>query len=95
MVLLFVNDIEGVTFRAKWCSRGPPFWQLCFPFNNSFLSKLSLPEIDIYNFRHKMFWPEFKNHFPFVLNSSEKTDISHFQDRYKKLIKNIFFESFF
>jgi hypothetical protein len=41
------------------------------------------------------FWPEFKNHFPFALNSSEKIDISHFQDRYKKLIKNILFESFF
>jgi hypothetical protein len=40
-----------------------------------------------------MFWQEFKNCFPFALKSSEKVDISHFQDR--KLSKNILFDSFF
>jgi len=73
----------------------PPILVAYFPFNNSFLSKPSLSSIDIYIFRHKIFWSENLNCFPFALNSSEKNDISHFQDKYKKSNKKILFESFF
>jgi hypothetical protein len=50
----------------------PPILVADFPFNNSFLGKLSLLAIGIYNFWHKTFWSEFKNHFPFALHPSEK-----------------------